>query len=324
VLTAVASVYAAPTGTVTGYYLGATGSTSVEVLGPYANSGIADSWLVQYFGTPPNPNAAPTADADGTGQNNLFKYVAGLDPTNPASVFTLRIAAVPGQPSQKNLMYQPIASGRTYVMQSVTDLVAGVWSVQATSAPLTNGTQVTVSDPYANTPSKFYRVDIYNILTNLNIIIEDSVGDGILDSWRAEYFGGSGTTTNSQSCATCDADGTGQDNLFKYAAGLNPTNPAAYLHVISIAKTNTTDINVIYLGANGDSTWSPGIASRTNVLEFTTGTANGSYTSTNFTSTGQTNILSGGNGLGVVTNMVEAGGATNHPSRFYRVRVILP
>jgi hypothetical protein len=59
-------------------------------------------------------------------------------------------------------------------------------------------------------------------------------------------------------------------------------------------------------------------------LEFTTGTANGSYSTNNFASTGQTNILSGGTGLGVVTNMVDSGGATNKPSRYYRVRVLLP
>jgi hypothetical protein len=112
-------------------------------------------------------------------------------------------------------------------------------------------------------------------------------------------------------------------NTNKFLAGFNPTNAAAYLHIISIATTNSTDINVMYLGANGDSTWSPGIASRTNVLEFTAGAASGSY-SNNFASTGQTNILSGGTGTGVVTNMVDPGGATNTPSRYYRVRVLVP
>jgi hypothetical protein len=51
--------------------------------------------------------------------------------------------------------------------------------------------------------------------------------------------------------------------------------------------------------------------------------ADGSY-SNNFVSAGQTNILSGGNGLGIVTNVADAGGATNTPSRYYRVRVLVP
>lgn len=139
--------------------------------------------------------------------------------------------------------------------------------------------------------------------------------------WRLFYFG---NTNSANGAPSADADGTGTSNTNKFLAGFNPTNSAAYLHVISIAKTNSTDINVIYLGASGDNTWLPGIQSRTNVLEVTTGTANGSYASNNFASAGVTNILSGGTGLGTVTNVVEVGGATNKPSRFYRVRVLLP
>jgi hypothetical protein len=53
------------------------------------------------------------------------------------------------------------------------------------------------------------------------------------------------------------------------------------------------------------------------------GTDNGRCTN-NFVSTGQTNILSGGIGLGTLANMVDPGGATNKPSRYYRVRVLVP
>jgi hypothetical protein len=57
------------------------------------------------------------------------------------------------------------------------------------------------------------------------------------------------------------------------------------------------------------------------VLDFTTGDANGNYTNGGWQDTGQTNILSGGNGSGIITNMTDAGGATNVPSRYYRVRL---
>ncbi|HVM59821.1 MAG TPA: DNA/RNA non-specific endonuclease [Verrucomicrobiae bacterium] len=142
----------------------------------------------------------------------------------------------------------------------------------------------------------------------------------LYDWWRNSYFNGTNTANGAPGA---DADGTGMSNTNRFLAGFDPTNSAAYLHIISIATTNTTDINVIYLGANGDSTYEPGIASRTNVLEFAIGGDDGSY-SDNFTTTGQTNILSGGTGLGVVTNMVDPGGAISSPSRYYRVRVLLP
>jgi hypothetical protein len=112
-------------------------------------------------------------------------------------------------------------------------------------------------------------------------------------------------------------------NIKEFLAGFNPTNSAAYLHVISIVETGD-DINVTYLGADGDSNWTQCVQSRTNILEYSTGNpADGSY-SNNFLSAGQTNILSGGTGLGTVTNMVDSGGATNVPSRYYRVRVLVP
>jgi hypothetical protein len=160
-LTAVANVYASPVGTVYGSYLGGIGSASVQVLGPYASSGIADSWLVQYFGMPPNLNAAPTADADGTGQNNLFKYIAGLDPTNAASRFVLTIASVPGQPSQKALTWTPLAAARTYTPEYQTNLVDGAYTILTTyTGPTTNSTQVAVTDTNATQVSKFYRIRI--------------------------------------------------------------------------------------------------------------------------------------------------------------------
>jgi hypothetical protein len=139
-------------------------------------------------------------------------------------------------------------------------------------------------------------------------------------AWQMKYFD---CTTCPQAQPDADPLGKGMSNTNQLLAGFNPTNAAAYLHVISIAKTNTTDVKVTYLGANGDSTYAGGPASRTNVLEFTAGTASGGY-SNNFASTGQTNVLSGGTGIGIVTNMTDLGGATNKPSRYYRVRVLLP
>jgi uncharacterized repeat protein (TIGR03803 family) len=49
----------------------------------------------------------------------------------------------------------------------------------------------------------------------------DSVGDGIPDWWRLDYFG-TPTTTNASSCASCDPAGDGFTNFQKYQSGISP------------------------------------------------------------------------------------------------------
>jgi hypothetical protein len=138
-------------------------------------------------------------------------------------------------------------------------------------------------------------------------------------TWQTHYFPGGGPNA----APNADPDGDGLINTNEFLAGFNPTNSAAYPHIISIVKSASTNLVITYLGASGDSTsWTPGFASRTNVLEFTTGTPNGSY-SNNFVSTGQTNILSGGTGLGTVASFIQTNGVTG-PARYYRVHVLAP
>jgi PKD repeat protein len=138
--------------------------------------------------------------------------------------------------------------------------------------------------------------------------------------WRNSYFQGTNTANGAPGA---DYTGTGMSNTNKFLAGFSPISAAAYLRIISITTSNTNVI-VTFLGANGDNTYIPGIASRTNVLEYATAATDGSYVN-NFTNPPvQSIILSGGSGLGTVTNLTDAGGTTNGPSRFYRVRVLLP
>ncbi len=126
--------------------------------------GIPNWWRGKYFGgsgTTTNGQSCTLCDADGTGQNNLFKYTAGLDPTNPAAVFVLTVASVSGQPNQENLIYNPIAAGRTYTVESRTNLVTDNYAALAgLTSPLTNVNQVTVTDLNATQAQKFYRIHI--------------------------------------------------------------------------------------------------------------------------------------------------------------------
>ena len=125
--------------------------------------GIANWWRLQYFGSSSTTGATTCAacDFDNTGQNNLFKYVAGLNPTDPTSVFSLQIANNTNQVSEEDLAFNPLASNRTYTPQFSTDLVGGVWlPLSAYFGPLTNGNQVSITDTNALGPQEFYRIDI--------------------------------------------------------------------------------------------------------------------------------------------------------------------
>jgi len=161
-----AVVYANTSASVNGVYLDVPGSNSVLVLntdldnyGIYDSDGIADSWQIQFFGFD-NPDAAPSADVTGTGQNNLFKYIAGLDPTNVASVFRLRILPVAGQPNQKQLMFNPRWDDRVYTPLFRTNLLSGTWMTLTDTNVTDNGAERTVTDTNAIDNARFYRIQI--------------------------------------------------------------------------------------------------------------------------------------------------------------------
>jgi uncharacterized repeat protein (TIGR03803 family) len=144
--------------------LGSATTTNITwVVGDSVGDGIPDWWRAQYFGgsgTTTNAQSCAMCDADRTGQNNLFKYVAGLNPTNSASVFTLS-ALSPSQSSQMSLTYGPIASGRTYRPEFTIDLVGDVWTTLTGFTAQTNAaSEVTITDPNATDAAKFYRVSV--------------------------------------------------------------------------------------------------------------------------------------------------------------------
>ena len=112
-------------------------------------------------------NAGPNVDFDHTGQTNLFKYIAGLDPLDSNSRFTLSIGLVPdplhpGQflSGQKNLTFNPVVGGRTYTITAKRTFSAPAWSVIAASAPSDSGATRTITDLNATVAQKFYHVEI--------------------------------------------------------------------------------------------------------------------------------------------------------------------
>jgi PKD repeat protein len=165
---------------------------------------------------------------------------------------------------------------------------------------------------YTYTPYGYYNsvaphgdaIRLYNYvrLVRTALATDESVGDGIPNVWRAQYFGGTGTTTNSQSCATCDPDHDGADNYHEYVAETNPTNAVSYFRIQSIS--NATGIALFY----------PSSANRNYTLYCTTDPGSGRWTNIPV----QTDIPGSG-GLDVLTDP-----APTTAPRFYWVGVRLP
>jgi PKD repeat protein len=134
----------------------ATQADLITVLTPF------QAWQEEYFGCTNCPDAQPDVDADGTGQNNEFKYVAGLNPTDTNSVFVFSITNVPNQPGSMNLTYSPVVAGRTYTTVFTTDLLNIPWAplTSIASPAVTNGVQVTLTDTNAFQQQEFYQIEI--------------------------------------------------------------------------------------------------------------------------------------------------------------------
>jgi hypothetical protein len=165
-LATAATVYQNTAATAQGDYAGASGTLELTVLdsipdnfGSYASDCLGDDWQFQYFGLD-NPLAGLLLDPDGDGQNNAFEFTAGLIPTDALSRFSLTIALVPGQPTQKQVIFEPLVAGRSYTVKISPDLTPGSWVDLVGGSVTNNGDQRTVTDTSASETKKFYTVEI--------------------------------------------------------------------------------------------------------------------------------------------------------------------
>lgn len=95
----------------------------------------------------------------------------------------------------------------------------------------------TATDPAGNTSS---------LSGGIAATMISTPNDGIPNAWRALYFGGSGTTTNSSSYAAGDPDHDGLSNYQEFLAGTNPTNAASVLKLTAFnpnTSTNAVSLN---------------------------------------------------------------------------------
>jgi hypothetical protein len=260
--------------------------------------GIPNGWKQQYGFDPFDPNLA-NEDLDGSGFTVLQDYLAGLDPTNPASSF--RITAITPVGTDIRVYFTSVG-GKYYSLQR-SDFMGGAWTAIATNIPGNDSIQWVKDIGAASRPSAFYRI-LLEQLTNAPPV--DSDGDGVPDWWTQEYFGHPTGQASDNSLATDDPDGTGFTVLQDYLAGLDPTNSASSFRITSVVPSGI-DLLV---------TWTMG-PGRTNALQATAGDATGSYNTNDFA-----DIFTVTNTVGTTTNYLDTGAATNFPARYYRVRLI--
>lgn len=95
--------------------------------------GLPDQWEC-LTGLDSVSAAGANADSDGDGQTDFQEYLAGTHPLNAASVLTATFQSLNG--SQITLAL-PTAAGRTYRIQTSTDLQSASWTTAQTIGPLT-------------------------------------------------------------------------------------------------------------------------------------------------------------------------------------------
>ncbi|HUI08208.1 MAG TPA: hypothetical protein VL486_14505 [Verrucomicrobiae bacterium] len=131
----------------------------------------------------------------------------------------------------------------------------------------------------------------------------DADGDGIPNGYEQAH----GLDPLDPADASADNDGDGFSNLQEYQAGTNPNDP------------NSTPLRIMAIAQEGQNirvTWGT-FAGTTNGLQATAGGVGGAYSTNGFT-----DIFTVTNTVGSTTNYVDVGGATNFPSKYYRVRLV--
>ncbi len=145
-----------------------------------------------------------------------------------------------------------------------------------------------------NAPSNGLESEI--ILDRFEFIANDTDGDGMPDDWERAH----GLSFTNASDAAAEDDGDGFTNLQEYLAGTDPANPMSALKITGIGIIGA-DYRIAFESA----------ADRRYALEATPSLQPASWNA----------VTQGVAGTGGLIQITDAGGATNTPARYYRVRL---
>ena len=133
----------------------ATGNVfAVEPSTDADHDGMPDAWELRYFGS---TDARPLDDPDGDGLNNLEEFHAGTDPTDAASVVTIR--SIKQRGTDVVIRFASVG-GKAYRLERNADLKSTAWVAVTGNLPGTGEVMEVVDSGAAGRSSYFYRLRI--------------------------------------------------------------------------------------------------------------------------------------------------------------------
>jgi hypothetical protein len=150
------------------YATGLLKASIANLTGVSVAGGLPDAWVLQYFNSVTNANAAPNASPAGDGIPNWLKYALGLNPlvkgiSLPNGVVWANGSGMVGGSTNTIQIYTAAdiswntVAGTTYQIQAISNLGGG-WQNIGPAITATNTAAMSYLTPTVGTTQEFYRV----------------------------------------------------------------------------------------------------------------------------------------------------------------------